>query len=127
MCFEQHGVQYSPSVIRARRDGSVETDIPLISIPAYSRARAIATKLFETMSEDDIQSICLCNAESHAILQALESAGSEELDLTEMTLFPCVVPDRGVSDETMDSAMAILHEMIDGNQEPKSKPWWKLW
>src|SRR5215475_10550084 len=39
--FEEHGVQYPPNVIRARREGRVET-VPLMSIPAYTRARALA-------------------------------------------------------------------------------------
>ena len=94
--FEQLGVQYSSTVIRARRDGRVETDVPLMSLPAYSRARALAVSLRETMPEDDFQSLCLYNAESHVILKAME-AGGEKLDLTKMKMYPCVVPDRGVS------------------------------
>lgn len=39
LLFESRGVQCSPTVIRARRDGRIETDVPLMSIPAYSRAR----------------------------------------------------------------------------------------
>jgi hypothetical protein len=38
--FEPHGVQFSSTIIRARRDGRVEMDVPLMSIPSYSRARA---------------------------------------------------------------------------------------
>ena len=36
--FEQQGVEYAPTVIRARRDGRVEPGVPLMSLPAYSRA-----------------------------------------------------------------------------------------
>ena len=111
MFFERHGVQYSPMVIRARRYGRVDTDIPLMSIPAYTRARALAIALSETMSEHDFQSLCLYNAESNAILQVLESAG-EDLDLSEMKMYPCVVPDRGVSDQTMDAAMAARSSLV---------------
>src|SRR4029079_5625084 len=54
--FEHAGVQYSPTVIRARRDGRVETDVPLMSIPAYARARALAGELHDSMKQDDFRS-----------------------------------------------------------------------
>jgi hypothetical protein len=124
--FERHGVAYAPTVIRARRDGRVEADVPLMSLPAYTRARAIAAKLRETMPEKEFQALCLYNAESHAILQALENVG-DKLDLTQMKMYPCVVPDQGVSDETMDRALATLQQMVERNRQAKKKPWWKFW
>jgi hypothetical protein len=124
--FEQHGVQYSWTIIRARRDGQIQADVPLMSIPAYSRARALAVRLRETMPPNDFQALCLYNAESNAILKARESAG-DKLDLSKMTMYPCVVPDRGVSNQTMDAALAKLHELVEGNRPTKKKPWWKFW
>lgn len=127
--FEDHGVQYSPTIIRARRNGRIEPDVPLMSIPAYSRARAIASQLRETMSQDDFQAICLYNAESNAILQALEAEG-DDAELDGMTFFPSVVPDRGVSNETMDQALEMLHSMVsqsDSDREQQRRPWWKFW
>ncbi len=124
--FEQHGVQYSSTVIRARRDGRIQTDVPLMSIPAYSRARALAVQLRETMPQNDFQSLCLYNAESNAILKAMEAAG-DKLDLTKMKMYPCVVPDRGVSDQTMDAAIAALNALVERNRSIKKKPWWKFW
>jgi hypothetical protein len=124
--FEQHGVQYSSTVIRACRDGRIETDVPLMSIPAYTRARALAVRLRETMAQDDFQSFCLYNAESNVILKAMEAAG-DKLDLTKMKMYPCVVPDRGVSDQTMDAAIATLNEMVERNRPARKKPWWKFW
>src|SRR5262249_30640167 len=109
--FERHGVQYSATIIRARRDGRVEADVHLMSIPAYTRARALAAQLHETMTKDDFQSLCLYNAESNAILKAME-AGGDKLDLTKIKMYPCVVPDRGVSDETMQAALARLNGMV---------------
>ena len=44
-----------------------------MSLPAYSRARALAAKLRQTMPEDAFQALCLYNAESHGIVQALEA------------------------------------------------------
>ena len=125
MLFEHYGVQYSPTIIRARKDGRVETDVPLMSIPAYSRARALAIDLREKLSDDDFQTLCLYNAESQALLQAMEDMG-DDLDLSGMTCYPCVVPDRDVSNQTMDAAMAALHELIEQNS-PRKKPWWKFW
>lgn len=124
--FEQHGVQYSSTVIRARRDGRVQTDVPLMSIPAYSRARALAAQLRETMPPDTFQALCLYNAESNAILKAMEATGNK-LDLSKMKMYPCVVPDRGVSDQTMDAAIATLNDLVQQNRPPKKKPWWKFW
>jgi hypothetical protein len=124
--FEPHGVQYSSTVIRARRDGRIETDVPLMSIPAYSRARALAVKLRQTMSQDHFQALCMYNAESNAILKAMESVG-KDLDLSKMTMYPCVVPDRGVSAQTMDEALAALNDLIEQKRATKKKPWWKFW
>jgi len=42
----------------------------------------------------------------------------------------CVVPDRGVSGQTMDAALAKLNELLERNRAsraPKKKPWWKFW
>ena len=123
-------MQYASTVIRARRDGHVEPGIPLMSIPAYSRARALAIQFRETMAKDAFQSLCLYNAESQAILKAMKSAG-DKLDLTKMKMYPCVVPDRGVSKQTMDAALAMLNELIERNRARpvghKKKPWWRFW
>src|ERR1044072_1980209 len=115
--FEQHGVQFSPTIIRARRNGDVETDVPLMSLPSYSRARALAAELQETMEQNDFRSLCLYSAESHAIVKALEAEG-DKLDLTQLKLFPCVVPDRGVSDQTMNAALTMFNEIINRSRSP---------
>jgi hypothetical protein len=124
--FEPYGVQYSPTIIRARRDGRIEADVPLMSLPAYSRARALAVQLRETMPEEAFQSLCLYNGESHVILQAMESAG-EKFDPSQMTMYPCVVPDRGVSDQTMEAAVAMLNDRVEQARKVAKKPWWKFW
>ena len=79
----------------------IQAGVPLMSIPAYSRARTLAVRLRQMMPKDDFESLCLYNAESNAILKAMKAAG-DKLDLTKMKMYPCVVPDRGVSDQTMD-------------------------
>lgn len=129
--FEGHGVQYSPTIIRARRDGRIEADVPLMSIPAYTRARALAVQLRETMTADDFQALCLYNAESNAIMKAIE-AGGANIDLTGAKMHPCVVPDLGVSDQTMEAALAMLNDLAERNRkpaqdEPPRKAWWKFW
>lgn len=110
--FEPRGVSFSPTVFRARRDGRIETDVPLMSIPAYSRARALAIRLSETMPQDEFRDLCLYNAESHAILKAVEGSKGK-VDLTKIQLHPSVVPERGVSDQTMQSAITMLMERLD--------------
>lgn len=126
--FEDRGVAYPAKVIRARSDGRVEADVPLLSIPAYSRARAFAPQLKQTLKPDDFVSLCCYSAESNVILQAME--GSEgDLDLAGLSLYPCAVPDREVSEETMDAALQLLQRMVDGERHaaPSRKPWWKVW
>jgi hypothetical protein len=124
--FEQSGVQFSSTIIRARRDGRVETDVPLMSISSYARARVIATELQQIMKPDDFQSLCLYNAESNAIVKAME-AGGDKVDLTRIKMYPCVVPDRGVSDQTMAVALSKLNDLVGQKRSPEKKPWWKLW
>ena len=124
--FEPHGVQFSPTIIRARRDGRVETGVPLMSLPSYSRARALAAELRETMKKEDFQSLCLYNAEANALVKAIEAHG-DKLDLTQIKMYPSIVPDRGVSDQTMKVALAKLNELADRNRTPPKKPWWNFW
>jgi hypothetical protein len=125
--FEGHGVQYSPTIIRARRDGRVETDVPLMSIPAYTRARVLAAQLHETMTKDDFQALCLYSAESNVILKSIEAAGGK-IDPTKIRMYPCVAPERGVTDQTMDAAIERLNDLVEQNRKPKKKKaWWKFW
>jgi hypothetical protein len=124
--FEQCGVQFSPTIIRARRDGRVETHVPLMSIPSYSRARVIASELQETMEREDFRSLCLYNAESNAIMKAMEAEG-EKLDLTQIKMYPCVVPDRGASEQTMSVALSKLDDLAGRNKSPEKKSRWKFW
>jgi hypothetical protein len=124
--FQEHGIRYSPTIIRALRDGHVQTDVPLMSIPAYTRARALAVQLRETMPKENFQALCLYNAESNVIVQAMEAAG-DQLDLAKIKMYPCVVPDRGVSDQTMDAAIATLNALVERNRSTEKKPWWRFW
>jgi hypothetical protein len=127
LLFEPRGVQYSSSVIRARKDGRVEVDVPLMAIPAYSRARAIGARLLETMNAEDFRRLCLYSAESNAIVKGMEAAG-DKVDFSKFKLYPSIVPDRGVSDRTMDAAVAHLNGLIGRKREPTTKkPWWKVW
>ena len=59
-------------------------------------------------------------------MQALESGG-DNLDLSQLTMYPCIVPDRGVSEQTMDAALATLNELVERNRRARKKPWWKFW
>ena len=126
MLFEHLGVQYASTIIRARRDGQVETDVPLMALPAYARARAIAPRLFQTLPTEDFQRLCLYNAESHGILQALKAQGDKP-DFSKIMMFPCVVPDRGASKQTMDAAVAVLRSLVQRKRSAPKRPWWKFW
>ncbi|WP_165232617.1 DUF6348 family protein [Aquisphaera insulae] len=125
--FEGLEPPYPATIIRARRDGRVQDNVPLMGLPAYSRARAIAAQLRESMPQSDFQALGLYNAESHGLIQVIEKAGGKP-DLTGITMYPLVVPDRGASQETMDEAMAVLHRLIETNRPAsRKKPWWKFW
>jgi len=54
-------------------------------------------------------------------------AKGENINLTQLKMLPCVVPDRGVSDQTMDDAMDKLGELMKRKPKPPKKPWWKFW
>ena len=124
--FEPRGVLYPAHVIRARRDGRIETNVPLMSIPAYSRCRALAEKLRESMAEQDFLKLCFYHAESNAICQLMEARG-ENMDMTGIEVLPSVVPDRGVSGATMKAALAMLESMLSKLSPSPKKPWWKFW
>ncbi|MHB1557648.1 MAG: hypothetical protein ACYC61_09230 [Isosphaeraceae bacterium] len=135
MLFEPHGVRFSPTVIRARRDGQIETDVPLMSIPAYSRARAVAAQLRDTMTQEEFGDLCMYNAESQAILKALQ-ASKVKPDLTSLKMYPCVIPDLGVGRETMEAAVGKMRETIQRERASapqtssrpaaEKKPWWNF-
>ena len=125
--FENRGIEYPTTVIRARENGDVELDVPLMSLPAFSRGRAVLAKMADTLSDEEYQSACFWSAESGGLLQIFEA--HPDIDLSNVTLYPCVVPDRNVSDETMDTALATLQRVIDENKQndQPAKPWWKFW
>lgn len=126
LLFESYGVRYCPTIIRARKDGRVETDVPLMSIPAYTRGRAVAAQLKKTMPDAEFQALCCYNAESNAILKAMDAMGNN-VDLSRLSMHPSVVPDREASNETMEAALAKLREWAEKNRAAKKKPWWKFW
>lgn len=97
-----------------------------MSLPAYNRGRAIAYRLAQTMPQDDFQRLCFYNAESGAIMQALQASG-DKFDFSKMTMYPCVVPDRGVSNQTMNAAVAAMRSLIERKPPTKKKPWWRFW
>lgn len=126
LLFEPYGVQYSPTIFRARRDGHIETDVPLMGIPAYSRARALGAQLRETMPPHEFRSLCLYNAESNAIMQAIEAANGKP-EFEKLKMYPSVVPDRGVDDPTMEAARTALFALIEQNRPRPKRPWWQFW
>ncbi|MBI1247586.1 hypothetical protein GC197_07025 [bacterium] len=129
--FEHLGVNYSPTILRACRDGTIETDIPLMSLPGYCRAKAIGAVMREKLPDEKWQALAYYNAESQALLNALQNGVTPE-KLPGTSMYPCVVPERGVSNETMDEAVGMLHKMMNEKrqkmkQAKQKKPWWKFW
>ena len=71
--------------------------------------------------------LCLYSAESNGIAQAL-GAGGSQTDLTQLKFYPLVVPERGVSQQTMTAALAMLNDLAQKNRAPAPrKSWWKFW
>jgi hypothetical protein len=97
-----------------------------MSIPAYSRARALVPRLRETMPQEEFRSLCFYSAESNAILKAREAAG-DRFNPASMKLYPCVVVDWGVSDQTRDAAIAMLKAPAGKSRSAGKKAWWRLW
>jgi hypothetical protein len=83
-------------------------------------------RLYQSLSKEDFQRLCLYNAESNAILQALQAQG-DKVDFSKIRMFPSVVPERGVSNQTMNAAIAIMQSLVQRKQTVKKKPWWKFW
>jgi hypothetical protein len=124
--FESYGVNYPSSFIWARRNGNIEMDIPLMSMPAYARARVITAQLCATMPADQFRTLCMYSAESQVILNAMNAEG-DKLDFSKITMFPCVVPEHGVSRQTMDAAIEKMNDLVKRKHLVKKKSWWKFW
>jgi hypothetical protein len=97
-----------------------------MGIPAYSRARALAPQIRETMPEPEFRSIALDSTESDVILQAIEATGGKA-DLSGLTIYPSVEPEPGASQETIDAANAILNAIVERSRPARKRPWWKFW
>ena len=125
--FEQLGVSFSSFVIQAKRDGQVNADVKLASVPAFSRGLAIAGKLLPEMDEQDRQNLCFYSPEADGVVQALE--GNPNLDLSTIQLFPGVVSEYQTDDATMEEAMALRQTIVDSvmGGARSQKPWWKFW
>jgi hypothetical protein len=54
-------------------------------------------------------------------------AKGDDVDLSGMKMYPCVVPDQHVSQQTMDAALEILNRIVERNRAAKKRPWWKFW
>jgi hypothetical protein len=42
-------------------------------------------------------------------------------------MYPSIVPDRGVTKQTMDAALATLDALVNQDRPAEKKPWWKFW
>ncbi|WP_422929123.1 hypothetical protein [Singulisphaera sp. PoT] len=118
--FKRHDVNFPTTVIRAHRDGRIEPDVPLMSLPAFNRARALFRSLRRSIAKDDLNSLCYHSAEAKALIRAVES--EPDLDLSTVRMYPCIVPDRDASDETMDAAIAYLQTLAERNRRSKPTP-----
>jgi hypothetical protein len=59
-------------------------------------------------------------------MKAMEAEG-EKLDLTHIKMYPCVVPDRGASEQTMSVALSKLDDLAGRNKSSEKKSRWKFW
>ena len=112
MFFEPHGVQYSPVIYLARCDGTLAERVPVMSLPAYNRGRAILARMAPEMAEEDTQRICLYGNESCAILQLLESG----MEIGEIDLQPWLVVELGMSDQQIEDARITYREILTGGK-----------
>ena len=108
--FKNLGIKYSKTIIRARDDGSVEPDVDLASLPAYTRAIALVDTIQNSLSRHAFRVLCMYNAESRAIVRAMKALG-QSLDLREITMYPVVVPDLHVQKETVQRAFDVVNRL----------------
>lgn len=108
--FQNFGIKYPKTIIRARDDGSVESDVDLASLPAYIRAMALVDRIESSLSRHAFRVLCMYNAESRAIVKAIKALG-QGLDLREITMYPVVVPDLHVQKETVQRAFDVVKRL----------------
>lgn len=108
--FQNLEIKYPKTIIRARDDGSVEPDVDLGSLPAYTRAMALVDKIQASLSRHAFRVLCMFNAESRAIVRAMKALG-QSLDLREITMYPVVVPDLHVQKETVQRAFDVVDRL----------------
>jgi hypothetical protein len=59
----------------------------------------------------------------------LDAQGAE-LDLSQLTMHHCVVPDRNIPQLTLDAALAMLNDLVTRGRaasQIRKSPWWKFW
>ena len=94
---------------------------PRTGIAVVVAARAVNLAVLD-LGESPVEQL----SKGTAIVQAMEAMGGN-LDWSEAKMYPCVVPDRGVSDQTMQTAVATLNSLVERSRPAKKKPWWKFW
>lgn len=110
--FGDLGIRFPKVVIRARDDGTIEPEVSLMSIPAYTRALALIDRIQTALSRHAFRLLCMYNAESQAIVKAVKAVGQgRDLDLTEICLYPVVVPDLHVKQETVQRAFDFVERL----------------
>jgi hypothetical protein len=132
--FGPYGVRFPPTFIFVQGDGRIDANIPLMSVPAYSRSRVAAIELRNTLSGDDFLAICLLGDETRLIAKALNAPGKTPAP-GEMSFQPCVIFERGVSQKTIDVALAEVARLVKCGQSsgtesrslPAKQPWWRFW
>lgn len=127
MLMDGNGIPFPSVAIYARRDGRVDTDVPLMSFPVFSRGKALFRSLLQSIGKDDFLQFCMVSAEMRALTQYLESLGDREPDYKGLSLAPPIISDRLAPSETVDEAMSLLNQMLSELVAKAKKPWWKFW
>jgi hypothetical protein len=135
------GPTFSPDFLRVRPDGGAER-LRLMREPVFARSSALARELLSGELLEPAKALAFTGPEVNAINSALH-AGSKPQNLV---LSPAIVPERGVTPDVVNRAIAQLQQRPPSPGEPRAasrparpipahpdratkpaKPWWRFW
>lgn len=124
--FEHLNVACASTILRVRRDGSFERGVPLASLPAYARAKALTPRLREKLGHDAFVALGRYSAETNVVEQAV-AASPGRTDFSSLLLAAPFVVEPGTAPEALRRTLASLRAETERVRAAARKPWWKFW
>ena len=124
--FENLVPSFPAHYVRVKQDGECVFDLPLMGEPAFARSIMLIRELLSSgQFVEGCKKTSVLGPELAAINEALQH-GSKAADLV---LAPSIIPDPGTSELTVQHALQLLLERMQGQSGDVSrkKPWWRFW